>query len=128
VPPLLAIDTLAVTRAGGGKWKIRWRVTNGGEPVRLTGLAAPHGKFRSPDHAIEVALAAGGTFEPQLEIASAEPAETEIENTFLILTAEEGGKTWRILARMRVRVTADGVPHPVTERVDVQEVGFSEER
>ena len=67
----------------------------------------------------------GGSFEPQLEISCAEPAGQEIENTFLILTAEAGEKTWRILARMRVRVDAGGVPHPVTERIDAQEVGFS---
>ena len=122
--PQVAIEPLAVTRAGAGKWKVRWRVTNEGEPLHLTAIAAPHGKFRSPDHAIDVALAARGTFEPQLEIASAEPAGTEIENTFLILTAEAGGKTWRILARMRVKVDRDGVPHAATERIDVQEVGF----
>jgi hypothetical protein len=114
-----------VTRATTGRWKIRWRVTNEGDALHLTQIAAPHGKFRSPDHAIDVALAAHGTFEPQLEIACAEPPGSEIENTFLIITAEAAAKTWRILARMRVRVTADGVPHPVTERVDVQEVGFS---
>jgi hypothetical protein len=114
-----------VTRAGPGRWKVRWRITNQGDPLHLTAIAAPHGKFRSPDHAIDVALAAGGSFEPQLEIASAEPASSEIENAFLILTAEGDAKTWRILARMRVRVADDGVPHPVTERIDVQEVGFS---
>ena len=74
--------------------------------------------FRSPKvhaigHGIDVA-----------RFACAEPPGSEIENTFLIVTAEAAAKTWRILARMRVRVTADGVPHPVTERVDVQEVGF----
>jgi hypothetical protein len=114
-----------VTRSGPGTWKIRWRITNGGEALHLTQIAAPHGKFRSPDHAIDVALAAGGRFEPQLEIACAEPAGQEIENTFLIFTAEAGTTTWRILARMRVRVGSDGVPHPATERIDVQEVGFS---
>ena len=125
MPPRLAVEPLAVTRAGAGRWKVRWRLTNEGPPLQLTAIAAPHGKFRSPDHAIDVALAAGGTFEPQLEVASAEAAETEIENAFLILTAEEGGTTWRILVRMRVRVDRDGVPHPATERIDVQEVGFS---
>jgi hypothetical protein len=116
---------LAVTRAAPGKWKIRWRITNEGDALHLTQIAAPHGKFRSLDHAIDVALAAGGRFEPQLEIACAEPAGSEIENTFLIVTAEAAPKTWRILARMRVRVTSDGVPHPVTERIDVQEVNCS---
>ena len=124
MPPRVAVEPLAVTRAGAGKWKIRWRFTNEGEPLHLTAIAAPHGKFHSRDHAIDVPLAAGGTFEPQLEIACAEPAGSEIENTFLILTAEAGGKTWRILARIRVKVDRDGVPHPVTERIDAQEVGF----
>ena len=105
-------------------WKVRWRVTNEGEPLHLATIAAPHGKFRSPDHAIDVDLTAGGAFDPQLQIACAEPAGTEIENAFLILTAEAGGTTWRILARMRVKLDRDGVPHPVTERIDVQEVGF----
>jgi hypothetical protein len=104
---------------------VRWRVTNEGEPLHLTAIAAPHGKFRSRDHAIDVALGSGGSFEPQLEIACAEPAASEIENTFLIITAEAAAKPWLILARMRVRVGADGVPHPVTERIDVQEVGVS---
>lgn len=125
MPPRVAVEPLAVTRASPGKWKVRWRVTNDGESLHLTAIAAPHGKFRSLDHAIDVTLAAGARFEPQLEISCAEPPGSEIENTFLIITAEAAAKTWRILARMRVRVTADGVPHPVTERVDVQEVGFS---
>ncbi len=115
-----------MTRSARGRWKVRWRITNEGDPLHLTAIAAPHGKFRSPDHDIDVALAAGGTFEPQLEIASAEPAGTEIENTFLIVTAESGAGTWRILARMRVRVGADGVPHPATDRIDVQEAGSNE--
>jgi hypothetical protein len=122
--PRVAVEPLAVTRAGAGKWKVRWRVTNEVEPLHLTAIAAPHGKFRSPDHAIDVTLAAGGSFEPQLEIACAEPANSEIENAFVILTADAGGKSWRILARIRVRIALDGVPHPVTERIDVQEVGF----
>ena len=57
-----------------------------------------------------------------LDVRSSEPPGSEIENTFLILTAEGGDASWRILARMRVRVDRDGVPRPVVERVDVQEV------
>jgi hypothetical protein len=114
-----------VTRAAPGRWKVRWRITNESEAIHLTAIAAPHGKFRSPDHAIDVSLPAAGSFEPQLEIACAEPPGSEIENTFLILTAEADAKAWRILARMRVRIGADGVPHPATERIDVQEVNFS---
>jgi hypothetical protein len=124
--PRLLVEPASVTRAAPGKWKIRWRITNEGDAMHLSQIAAPHGKFRSADFAIDVALPPGGSFEPQLEISSGEPAGTEIENTFIILTAEAGEKTWRILARMRVRVDGGGVPHPVTERIDAQEVGFSE--
>lgn len=41
---------------------------------------------------------------------------SEIENAFLILR----GDPWRVFARLRVRVAADGTPAPVVERVDVQ--------
>ena len=123
--PRLVVEPASVTRAAPGRWKVRWKITNEGEAVHLSQIAAPHGQFGSADFAIDVALPTGGSFEPQLEISCAEPAGQEIENTFLILTAEATAKTWRILARMRVRVGADGVPHPVTERIDVQEVGFS---
>jgi hypothetical protein len=125
VAPRLIVEPASVTRAAPDRWKVRWKITNEGDAVHLSQIAAPHGRFRSGDFAIDVALPAGGSFEPQLEIASSEAAGTEIENTFLILTAEADGKAWRILARMRVRVDAGGVPHPVTERIDVQEVGFS---
>jgi hypothetical protein len=118
-----------VTRGAPGTWKVRWRITNHGDgALHLTQIAAPHGKFRAPDHAVDVQLPAGGFFEPQLVIASEEPANTAIENTFLIVTAESVGRAWRILARMRVRIGGDGVPHPTTERIDVQEVGFSGQR
>jgi hypothetical protein len=125
VAPRLTVEPASVTRAAPGRWKVRWKITNDGDPVNLSAIAAPHGQFRSADFAIDVALPAGGSFEPQLEIACAAPASEEIENTFLILTARAGEQTWRILARMRVRVDGGGVPHPVTERIDVQEVGFS---
>ena len=126
--PRVAVAPIAVTRVAPGRWKVRWRITNEGGALHLTQIAAPHGKFRSADREIDVSLPAGGSFDPQLEMACAEPAGQEIENTFLILTAEAEHRTWRILARMRVRIDGDGVPHPTTERIDVQEVGFNGQR
>ena len=119
--PRVAIEPLAVTRAGTGIWKVSWRITNEGEPLHLTSIAAPHSRFRSREHAIDVTLATGASFEPQLEIACTEPAGSEVENTLLSITATAAAITWRIQALMRVRVGADGVPHPVTEQVDAQE-------
>jgi hypothetical protein len=120
--PRVAVDVVDVVRAGDA-WRVRWRIASD-PPLRLIHVAAPHGKLRAADRDIDLVT----PVELALEVVSTEPAGTEIENTFLILTAEAERTTWRILARMRVRVGADGVPHPVTERIDVQEVGFSGQR
>ena len=101
----------------GDAWRVRWRVTS--DPaIRLTHVAAPHGKFRAPDADLELATPT----ELALDVVTTDPPRTDIENTFLILTAEADERSWRILARMRVRIADDGVPRPMLERVDVQEV------
>ena len=102
---------------------MRWRITS--EPtVRLTHAAAPHGSFRAADAALDVETPS----DIVLEVLSTGPPRADIENTFLILIAEDGARTWRILARMRVHLDVAGVPRPVIERIDVQEVGFSGQR
>ena len=111
-----------MTRSGDA-WRVRWRVASD-PPLRLTHVAAPHGKFRAADIDVDLATPA----ELTLEVTSSDPPLSEIENTFLILTAVSGATEWRILARMRVRVSSDGVPCPTIERIDAQEVGFSEQR
>lgn len=121
MPPRVAIELVDVTRAAD-RWRVWWRITSD-VPLHLTGAAAPHGKLRAPDVDIDLRTPA----ELALDVSSNEPPGTEIENTFLILTAE-ADRRWRILARMRVRVDGDGVPRPAIERVDVQEVGFSGQR
>ena len=104
----------------GDAWRVRWRVTSH-PALRLTHVAAPHGKFRAADADIDLATPT----ELALDVVSTEPPRTDIENTFLILTAGSAERSWRILARMRVRIDEDGVPGPVVERIDIQEVGFS---
>ena len=111
-----------VARAASA-WRLRWRITSD-VPLRLTHAAVPHSKLRADDRDIDLATPA----ELALEVASTETPGTEIENTFLILTAEGAAASWRILARMRIRVDGDGMPRPAVERVDVQEVGFSGQR
>ena len=101
----------------GDAWRVRWSVTS--DPaLRLTHVAAPHGKFRAADADIDLATPT----ELALDVAMTDPPQTDIENTFLILTAGSAERSWRILARMRVRVDDGGVPRPVLERIDVQEV------
>lgn len=128
-PPKLSIETTGTAPAGAGHATVEWRVANvGSDPVRLVAIAAPHGKLRADDRTADLTLAPGAASVITLQVACGEPPGTEIENAFLILTAEAAGSTWQILARMRVRVDADGLPRPVVERVDVQEVGFSGQR
>jgi hypothetical protein len=122
MPPRVAVEIVDVARAGGA-WRVRWRITSD-VPLRLTHAAAPHGKLRATDAAIDLRTPA----ELALEVTTNEPPATEIENTFLILTAEAADRSWRILARMRVRIDIDGAPRPAVERVDIQEVGFSGRR
>ena len=122
--PRVSIETVRTTSAGPDGAEVEWRVTNLGDaPVRLVAVAAPHRLFRADDLSLGTTLPPSGATVVTLRVASHESSGAEIENAFLIFTAEVGGSTWLILTRMRVRVDADGMPCPVVERIDVQEVG-----
>ena len=119
----MRIETRGV-RPEGGAWLIRWTVTNDGdEPLEIVRALAPHGRFRGDERHVDLTVAVGAEAEVVLPIR-VDGAAGEIENAFLILLARSGTTEWRILARLRVR-RADGMPQPRTERIDVQEVGFS---
>jgi hypothetical protein len=119
VAPRVTIDGVDVARTDAG-WRVRWRIASD-PPVRLTHVAAPHARFRAADRDLDVETPA----ELALDVVTDATAANEVENAFVIVTAASGDRDWRILARLRVRVGADGVPRPTTERIDVQEVGFS---
>lgn len=107
-------------------WRVRWRVTNtGSTELRLVRVLAPHGRFRATDRAVNQLIAPQATAELAAEVAFTEPPGAEVENAFLILIARCDAREWRILARLRVGADANGAPRPLTERIDVQEVGFS---
>lgn len=95
----------------------------GAAALRLRSVDAPHGRYRAETADLDAPVAPGGSTECALDVA-VDPSGTEIENAFLILVAEAADRTWRILARLRVRTGEDGVPRPRTERIDAQEVGF----
>ena len=116
--PRVAIDAVAVTRTDAG-WRVRWRIASE-PPLHLTHVAAPHTRFRSADRDVDLETPA----ELALDVVTDATPASEVENAFLIVTARSGDRDWRILARLRVRA-GDGTPRPATERIDVQEVGFS---
>ena len=55
----------------------------------------------------------------------AAPGE-EIENAFVIFVAVKEKETWRVLFRVRVRMSEDGTPAPVVEAMSTHRVGFTE--
>jgi len=120
--PRVAIDIVDVVRAGD-RWRMSWRITSD-VPLRLISAAAPHGRL----HAADVQVDLGTPADLALDVRCDDAPDTDIENTFLILIAAADPRPWRILARMRVHIGGDGVPRPMVERVDVQEVGFSGQR
>ena len=117
--PRVAIEAVAAARTGAG-WRVTWRIASE-PPVHLTHAAAPHARFRSADLDVDLETPA----QLGLDVVTDATATSEVENAFLIVTARSRDRDWRILARLRVRIGDDGAPRPLTERIDVQEVGFS---
>ncbi len=109
----------------GELWRTRWLVGNdGGGDLAFTRAHAPHGRYRAEPRALDIDLVPDQASAIELDVR-VDIAGGEIENAFLILTLGSGGSEWRILTKLRVRMDA-GVPRPFVERIDVQEVGFSE--
>ena len=109
----------------GELWRTRWLVKNdGGGDLAFTRAHAPHGRYRAEPRALDIDLVPDQASAIELDVR-VDIAGGEIENAFLILTLGSGGSEWRILTKLRVRMDA-GVPRPFVERIDVQEVGFSE--
>ncbi len=122
--PMLGLEPRDVTRVNGA-WRIRWRVTNAGdEHVRLVAMRAPHGRFRSDPVDLNTVVAESTTVEHMVRIEAA-PGE-DVEDAFVIFVVVLGKGTWRVLFRVRVHMSADGVPAPVVEASSAHRVGFSE--
>ncbi len=125
--PTLRIDPVGAAERDGDGWRTTWTVSNAApDPVRLRGATAPHSQFRGQVAlALDVPAYGAATFPLVVRVDGV--AGAEIENAFLIVLVDVGESEWRVLARLRVRVEAGGRPHPRTETVTVQRVGFSGE-
>ncbi len=90
------------------------------ETLHVVGARLPHDQFFAPEQVLDLTLRPGEDATLAFDVrCTAAPGGAEIENAFLILRADP----WRVFARLRVRVGADGVPAVTVERVDVQRVG-----
>jgi hypothetical protein len=122
--PALRLESRGVARVNG-TWRVHWRLTNeGSEPVRLVAVRAPHSRFRSDPEDLSVVVAETAAVDQTLRVEAA-PGE-EIENAFVIFIAVIDRETWRVLFRVRVRMSPDGTPAPTVEAMTTHRVGFSE--
>ena len=129
--PEIAVEQVA-QRSGdlANNWLVTWRIANRtNEALAIDSAWLPHGEFRGDRVELSPALtiAPGQSVEIQLEVRWYAGPGSLVENAFLIVTAWWKEERWRVLARLTVRGTADGMPHATTETMTVQRVGFSEQ-
>jgi hypothetical protein len=112
-----------------GLWRCRWRVLNlSTATLYVTTAWLPHGRFHAERQVFDppLKIAGGGSERLSFDVECNEPAGTEVENAFVILTADMEGEDWRTFARLTVSVGNGGLPTPRTELVTSTPVGFTE--
>ncbi|MDX6276608.1 MAG: hypothetical protein QOF51_845 [Chloroflexota bacterium] len=124
-------DDSATHSAGPGQWNIEWRLENrGGLPVAIEVVAVPHGRFESAELDLPGSLPLEPGHERRISTnvsCDGVPGEV-ITSPFVILRVLWNGESWRVFARLRIEIDADGVPHAITEAVTTQPVGFASGR
>lgn len=127
--PQISLHQVSVDRHGVMEyWSIGWRITNrGAEPLSVLAARMPHGQFKSEEIRFEAPLdlSPGGSEQFQTSVRCHEPSGLVTENAFVIFHVVWLSEPWRIFARVRVVVDADGKPSAVTESVTTQKIGFS---
>jgi hypothetical protein len=111
-----------------GRWSFGWRIQNlTDQPVSLLAAWCPHGQFKSEERYFDPPLqaAAGQAATVEMPVRCDEAAGAVIENAFLILMTEWGGRKWRIFVRLRVMIDQEGIPSTTAELITRQRVGFS---
>lgn len=127
--PRVRVQPLPCARAPEPEtWWAAWDVTNlDPAPLELLAVWLPHGRFRCAERPIDppAQLAAGQSARLVLPVyCDAEPS-SEVENAFVILRARWRDTPWRILARLKIVVDAEGVLTNTCELLTVQPVGFA---
>jgi hypothetical protein len=113
---------------GSGRWRFGWRIQNlTKQPIGLLAAWCPHGQFKSEkrDFDPDLQTASGQAVTVEMHVSCDAPAGAVIENAFLILMTEWGGRKWRIFVRLRVTIDQEGIPGTTAELITNQRVGFS---
>lgn len=111
-----------------GYWKIKWRLSNIGlTPIFILEGRLPHGQFKSENIVFEPAIELAPAERRQIltQVRCNEPAGSVIENAFLIFHVRWLDDSWRIFARLSVRISKAGEPAARTVLVTTQRAGFS---
>ena len=127
--PKIALRQVSVEPDGVMEcWNIAWRIENRArEPVKIVSARLPHGQFKSEEIRFEppLDLSSGAYEQFQTSVRCHEPSGLVTENAFVIFHVIWLSEPWRIFARVRVVVDADGKPAATTESVTMQKIGFS---
>ena len=128
--PRVEVEMAGADKTGVPKrWRTVWNIKNlGVASLRILAARLPHGKFRSEEKTFAPPLDIPTNENGRIEIDArcGEPPGAEIENAFVILRVTQESSRWLVLARLRIRIDADGMPKSATELITVQPAGFSE--
>jgi hypothetical protein len=127
--PQVELRQESVARQGEiGYWSVAWVVENKGlNSLEILGVRLPHGQFKADEQCFDppLNLAPGECGRFRVSVRCHEPPGLVTENAFVIFSVTWSGRSWRIFARIRVIVEADGTPQAQTELITRQIVGFS---
>jgi hypothetical protein len=127
-PPAVELHQIGSAAAESGEWEVRFLLANrGADLLKLISARLPHGQFRGAEIPFDgsASLAPGESLSFAARVRCDEPPGPVTENAFVIFLVQWKSREWRIFARVRVMVDADGIPEAVTQSITTQKVGFS---
>ena len=127
--PQLSVESIACGTGGGpGKWRCAFTLSNRGQAAfQILEAWLPHNQFFSQRSLLHppLSLPAGAEASLDVDVDFAEAPGVQVANAFLILRVDQGGRPWRVFARLLPVAQSDGKPAVLCESVTAQPVGFS---
>lgn len=127
--PQLFVESIACGAGGGpGKWRCAFTLSNRGQAgFQILEAWLPHNQFFSQRSLLHppLSLFAGAEASLDMDVDFAEAPGAQVTNAFLILRVDQGGRPWRVFARLLPVAQSGGKPEVICESVTAQPVGFS---